>query len=291
MQRLSPSRGDDRRDAAVRRVGGDRPVQLPVGARRRARPARRSSPATPSSQAVARSARSAGLKVLELLRRGRRARRRAQRPDRARRDRSAPRSSPTPASTASRSPARSRSAWRSTALRVGVPEAGDLRDGRQEPGHRQRAADLEAAVEGTARSAFGLAGQKCSAASRVFVDERGRRRVRRPRSWSGPRRSSSATRLGTEALRRPGGRRRRPSSATSARSREARDTGEVLARRRTRHRRRARARQLRRARPSSASRTTRGSGRRSCSCPLIAVRRVSRRSTRRSSGPTRRRSG
>src|SRR5262245_6095720 len=33
-------------------------------------------------------------------------------------------------------------------------------------------ADLDLAVEGTARAAFGFAGQKCSAASRVFVDER-----------------------------------------------------------------------------------------------------------------------
>ena len=33
-------------------------------------------------------------------------------------------------------------------------------------------ADLDAAVEGTARSACRLAGQKCSAASRAFVDER-----------------------------------------------------------------------------------------------------------------------
>jgi 1-pyrroline-5-carboxylate dehydrogenase len=32
-------------------------------------------------------------------------------------------------------------------------------------------ADLDLAVEGTARSAFGLGGQKCSAASRAFVDE------------------------------------------------------------------------------------------------------------------------
>ncbi len=32
-------------------------------------------------------------------------------------------------------------------------------------------ADLDAAVEGTVRSAFGFGGQKCSAASRVFVDE------------------------------------------------------------------------------------------------------------------------
>jgi len=31
--------------------------------------------------------------------------------------------------------------------------------------------DLETAVEGTARSAFGLAGQKCSSASRVYVEE------------------------------------------------------------------------------------------------------------------------
>ena len=31
-------------------------------------------------------------------------------------------------------------------------------------------ADLDLAVEGTARSAFGFGGQKCSAASRVFVD-------------------------------------------------------------------------------------------------------------------------
>ena len=34
-----------------------------------------------------------------------------------------------------------------------------------------RSADLTLAVEGTARSAFGFGGQKCSAASRVFVDE------------------------------------------------------------------------------------------------------------------------
>ena len=33
-----------------------------------------------------------------------------------------------------------------------------------------RNADLEAAAEGTARSAFGLSGQKCSAASRVYVE-------------------------------------------------------------------------------------------------------------------------
>jgi 1-pyrroline-5-carboxylate dehydrogenase len=32
-------------------------------------------------------------------------------------------------------------------------------------------ADLDTAVEGTARSAFGLAGQKCSAASRVYVED------------------------------------------------------------------------------------------------------------------------
>jgi len=42
--------------------------------------------------------------------------------------------------------------------------------GGKEPSHRQRPADLEEAAEGIIRSAFGFAGQKCSACSRVYVE-------------------------------------------------------------------------------------------------------------------------
>ena len=50
------------------------------------------------------------------------------------------------------------------------------RDGRQEPGHRLRHANLEEAATGIVRSAFGLQGQKCSANSRIFVEAPGQRR-------------------------------------------------------------------------------------------------------------------
>ena len=56
------------------------------------------------------------------------------------------------------------------ALRERGPEAGDLRDGRQEPGDRHEDADLDKATDGVLRSAFGFGGQKCSACSRVFVE-------------------------------------------------------------------------------------------------------------------------
>jgi len=45
-------------------------------------------------------------------------------------------------------------------------------DGRQEFNPVDAIADLDAAVEGVAASAFGFQGQKCSACSRAIVDER-----------------------------------------------------------------------------------------------------------------------
>jgi 1-pyrroline-5-carboxylate dehydrogenase len=87
-------------------------------------------------------------------------------------------------------------------------------------------ADLDLAVEGTARSAFGFGGQKCSAASRVFVDESIAdefiARLVRPRRSDPARQPARARRLPVT--------RRRPASARSVRRRH---------RRRSAHRRRA----------------------------------------------------
>ena len=59
-------------------------------------------------------------------------------------------------------------------------------------------ADLDLAVEGTARSAFGFGGQKCSAASRVFVHAVDRRRVH-------PRLVARAEAIPTTSPLEPGG--------------------------------------------------------------------------------------
>ncbi len=75
-------------------------------------------------------------------------------------------------------------------------------DGRQEPGDRDGRADLDAAAEGIARSAFGLSGQKCSACSRAIVGTRST-----TSSWrSSPRaRASSRSAIrASRAVRRPG---------------------------------------------------------------------------------------
>ena len=90
-----------------------------------------------------------------------------------------------------------------------------------------RQADLDLAAEGTARSAFGLSGQKCSAASRVYVE--------RPvadafverlvaRAEGDPRRPTPATATPTSV---PSSTRPR-SSASSERSTRPRGEGEVL---------------------------------------------------------------
>ena len=85
----------------------------------------------------------------------------------------------TPTSSAGPSPAPTMSACRWRAMRwPAAIRAGDYRDGRQEPDHRPRNADLDKAATGVARSAFGLDGQKCSACSRVYVEEKGLRPVR-----------------------------------------------------------------------------------------------------------------
>ncbi len=92
-------------------------------------------------------------------------------------------------------------------------------------------ADLDLAVEGTARAAFGFGGQKCSAASRVFVDESLVDEFVRPAG--GPRRGDPA-----DVGRSTGAASCRPSSTQAALDRyeavvaDARLTGEVLVRRR-----------------------------------------------------------
>lgn len=53
-----------------------------------------------------------------------------------------------------------------------LSQPGDHRNGRQNPTIVSRHADLDKAATGVARSAFGLDGQKCSACSRVYVEEK-----------------------------------------------------------------------------------------------------------------------
>ena len=72
-------------------------------------------------------------------------------------------------------------------------------------------ADLAAAAEGVARSAFGLSGQKCSACSRAIVAGRGPRRVRRAARGRG----------GQARSRRPGRPRRVPGPGDQRGEREA----------------------------------------------------------------------
>ena len=72
------------------------------------------------------------------------------------------------------------------------------RDGRQERLHRHRARAIwTRAATGIVRSAFGLGGQKCSALSRVYVeDARGRRAARAPASTKMAAHRASAIRRG-----------------------------------------------------------------------------------------------
>ena len=90
---LQRARGDDRRDAAVRGVGGDRPVQLPVGARRRSGRSRTGRGQRRDHQAVADRLAQRSPRV-RLPRRGRGAARRHQPADRGRRHRRRARSAP-----------------------------------------------------------------------------------------------------------------------------------------------------------------------------------------------------
>ena len=156
--------------AAARRLRGHQPVQLPDGARRRARPARRCWPATPSSSSRPRRRR---------CRRSSSSRRTSMPASRpapstwswARARRSARRSRITRASTASCSPARTRSGCgcSTRSRRAGRGRASSRWAARTRPSC-SRKADLEEAAEGIMRSAFGFGGQKCSANSRVYVE-------------------------------------------------------------------------------------------------------------------------
>ena len=72
----------------------------------------------------------------------------------------------------SSSPARARSAGISTATsRPSIQSRCITELGGKNPTIVTRNADLDKAVEGVARSAFGFSGQKCSACSRVYVEE------------------------------------------------------------------------------------------------------------------------
>ena len=100
----------------------------------------------------------------------------------------------------------------------GLPQAGHRRDGRQEPGHRDRHADLDEAAEGIMRAAFGFSGQKCSANSRVYVERAGPRRAAAASSWRRPRPSPSAIPLERQNWMGPVIDQPAPSPATSRRS-------------------------------------------------------------------------
>ena len=89
-----------------------------------------------------------------------------------------------PACARSRSPARTRSAWRSTPQAAAARREGDLRDGRQE--RRRGAARRRPGQGGRRRSldgAFGSTGQRCTATSRV--DRRTASVARRARGAAG----------------------------------------------------------------------------------------------------------
>ena len=80
-----------------------------------------------------------------------------------------------------------------TAHRPGPPQAGDRRDGRQELRHRRRRRrPRRRRSRRSSPRAFGFAGQKCSAASRVLVHEDDRRGAARSGSRGAARRCSSA---------------------------------------------------------------------------------------------------
>ena len=185
MGRLNPAEATSDVMRPVRRVGGDQPVQLPDGALGRAdgRGARRRQHRRAQAERAGR--RSPALMTCEPARRpgvpagalhvvtgpgetvGPRAR-----------DRPA-------TSTASRSPAPTRSGMELyRTLHPRPPEADDLRDGRQEPGHRQPPAPTSTSPRrARPRSAFGL--QRPEVLGRVAGLRRaaGGRRVRRAR-WS-----------------------------------------------------------------------------------------------------------
>ena len=162
-------RGDHRRDAAVRRLGGHRAVQLSGRARRRAGGRRTRRRQHGRHQAV-RDRLVVRTPHVRRVRRRRRAARRRQPRDRRR---------PGGRRARRRQPARRAHVHRFERRRdvdhprllVVAPEAGDLRDGWQEPGDRRRVGRSRAGGRGHGASAFGFGGQKCSAASRVFVHE------------------------------------------------------------------------------------------------------------------------
>ena len=168
------------RAEALRRLGGDRALQLPARARRRAggggaghRQHRRvqgrdrhAVGRTPAGRLHPRR----GLAGRRLqLRHGPRPRRR----------RGAGRA--IPAWPASPSPVRTTSACASTAAMAGGrwPRPCIAEMGGKNACIVTARGDLDRAATGIVRSAFGLSGQKCSALSRVYVEKRGGRRARR----------------------------------------------------------------------------------------------------------------
>ena len=161
-----------RRDAALRRVGGDQPVQLPDGAVRRSRPAARSSPATPWCSSPRTRARLLGCKLYECYRDGgvpagafhfvTGPRRRS--------SGDAPRGS-TPTWTASPSPAPTRSGWRSTRTSRRTTQARHLRDGRQEPDDRhEERRPRQGGRRRVAHRRSASAGRSARRARRVYVE-------------------------------------------------------------------------------------------------------------------------
>ena len=178
---------------AARRVGGHRAVQLPAGAGRRAdgggaRHRQHRRPQGRERHAVGRAP--AG----RLHPRRRRPARRLQLPDRERRGRRRGADPPSATWPASRSPARSTSAWDSSARsRPGRwPRPCIAEMGGKNPCIVTAHGDLERAATGIVRSAYGMGGQKCSALSRVYVDRVGRGRAARADRRADRRRSASA---------------------------------------------------------------------------------------------------
>ncbi len=111
------------------------------------------------------------VKLIEAYRRCRRPGRRRSTSSWARATRSARRSRTTPASTASCSPARTRSGCALFhSFSRDWPRPTIVEMGGKNPAIVTRNADLDEAAEGIMRSAFGFSGQKCSANSRVYVE-------------------------------------------------------------------------------------------------------------------------
>ena len=171
MQRFSEAEVTTRRDAAVRRVGGDRPVQLPVRARRPVRRAPRSSPATPCIIKPSEIGSLCGHLVYDAFVDG------GVPPGVVNLVTGA--GDEAGAALVGDNRLDGLTFTGSSAVGMSIiqsfssshPKPAICEMGGKNPVIVAASADLALAVEGTARAAFGFGGQKCSAASRVFVDE------------------------------------------------------------------------------------------------------------------------